>query len=97
LSQGNSESYHAEISKALLGYLEDKLRIPKSSLTVDGAATLLSEHGVGEETILSLRSCIERAEFSRFAPSSDTKEAREELLGAATTIINAVEKSFGRG
>lgn len=96
LSQGNTESYHAEISKALFGYLEDKLHIQKSSLTIDDAAALLSQRGVGEETVQSLRSCVERAEFSRFAPSADTKEARVELLEAATGIINAVEKSFVR-
>ncbi len=96
LSQGNTESYHAEISKALMSYLEDKLHIPKASLTIDEAATLLEQHGVPSETVQTLRSCIDRAEFARFAPASDTQEARAELLDAAAGIINNVERSFGR-
>jgi hypothetical protein len=96
LSQGNTESYHAEISKALMGYLEDKLHIAKASLTIDDAATLLQQHGVSGETIQTLRSCIDRAEYARFAPASDTKEARTELLDSAAGIINGVERSFGR-
>jgi hypothetical protein len=96
LSQGNTESYHAEILNAVMEYLEDKLRISKSSLTVDEAAGRLSQHGISEQMVLSLRSCIERAEFARFAPSSDTQEARIELLDTAAGVINAVEKSFRR-
>ena len=95
-SQGNTESYHAEVSKSLMGYLEDKLHIPKASLTIDEAATLLEQHHVPSETVQTLRSCVDRAEFARFAPASDTQEARAELLDAAAGIINSVERSFSR-
>jgi hypothetical protein len=95
-TQGNTESYHAEISKALMAYLGDKLHIPKASLTIDEAAALLAQHHVPAETIQALRSCIDRAEFARFAPSSDTQEARAELLDTAAAIINGVERSFSR-
>jgi hypothetical protein len=95
-SRGNTENYHAEVSKALMGYLEDKLHIPKASLTIDEAATLLEQHHVPSETVQTLRSCIERAEFARFAPASDTQEARAELLDAAAVIINTVERTFRR-
>jgi len=95
LAQGNSENYHAELSKALLGYLEDKLHLAKSSLTVEEATLRLRQRNVPEETINQLKSCIERAEFARFAPASDTTVVRKELLEAATSAINAIEKSFG--
>jgi hypothetical protein len=93
-SQGNTESYHAEISRALMGYLEDKLHIDKASLSLDEAAILLARGGVSEETAQAMKSCMDRAEFSRFAPASDTKEARAELLETATGVINNIEKSF---
>lgn len=96
LLQGNTESYHAEVSKAIFGYLEDKLHISKAALTMDEAARLLDRRGVTAETIESLRACIERAEFARFAPASDTQEARTEILDAATAIINTLEKSLRR-
>lgn len=94
LSQGNTESYHAEVSKALMEYLGDKLRIQKSELTIDDATAQLAQRGVPGETLQLLRSCIERAEFVRFAPSSDTREARAGLLDTAAGIINSVEKSY---
>ena len=94
LMQGNTESYHAEVSKAIFSYLEDKLHISKAALTMDEAARLLNQRGVAGDTIESLRACIERAEFARFAPASDTREARTEILDAATVIINNIEKSL---
>jgi hypothetical protein len=94
LLQGNTESYHAEVSKAIFSYLEDKLNVSKASLTMDEAVRLLSQRGVAAEALESLRVCIERAEFARFAPAGDTREARTEILDAATTIINNVEKSL---
>lgn len=96
LLQGNTESYHAEVSKAIFSYLEDKLHISKAVLTMDEATRLLDQRGVTAETIESLRACIERAEFARFAPASDTQEARTEILDAATAIINTLEKSLRR-
>jgi hypothetical protein len=95
LAQGNTESYHAEISKALLSYLEDKLHIEKSSLTIEEAVGRLQQRGVDEGAITQLKSTIERAEFARFAPAADTTGARKELLDAAIATISAIEKSFG--
>jgi len=94
LSQGNTESYHAEISRTLMGYLEDKLHIDKASLSIDDAIVMLSQRGVDDETARALRSCIDRAEFARFAPATDTKEARSELLETAAGVINNIDKTL---
>jgi hypothetical protein len=94
LAQGDTKTYHAEISKALFGYLGDKLRIPPASLTFDEAASRLKQAGVEVNIIENLKSCIERAEFARFAPSSDTQTARQDLLDAASGAIEALEQSL---
>ena len=51
LEQGNTEQYHAEILRALLEYLEHKLRMPKSKFVMDEAAAQLRRHGIKEEVI----------------------------------------------
>jgi hypothetical protein len=94
LGQGNTESYHAEISKALMEYLEDKLHISRATLTIDEAVHKLQSRGVGTDATDALKGCYERAEFARFAPSTDTKETRIELLENAAKAINTIEKSF---
>ncbi|HLF20196.1 MAG TPA: BatD family protein, partial [Bacteroidota bacterium] len=94
LAQGNAESYHSEISRALMDYLEHKLQIPKASLSVDEAIGRMQQRGVSSEVVQRLRHCMERAEFARFAPGSDSRTARKDLLDAAKGAINGVEESL---
>jgi RNA-binding protein YhbY len=96
LEQGNTESYHAEILKALTEYLEHKLRTAKADFVTDTAVTQLQQRGVKEEVIQSLKTCMERAEFVRFAPGSDTTETRKELLDVAAGAINGIEQTFSK-
>ena len=94
LAQGNTESYHSEISKALMGYLEDKLHIPRATLSLEEAVLQLQRGGVSDQITDALKSCIERSEFARFAPGSDTMEARTELLESAASTIDTIERQF---
>ena len=94
LANGDTQTYHAEISKALIGYLRDKLQIPPGLLTIDEALTRLEQRGLNRATTEELRLCIERAEFVRFAPSEDTQEARRDLIDTAANIIQTLEKTL---
>lgn len=94
LSQGNAEEYNAEILRAVSGYLEHKLRIPKSSLGLDDTLRTLGQHAVSKQTLDNARSCIERAEYARYAPGGDTTEARRDLLDLADGIIRNIDKEF---
>jgi len=96
LVQGNTESYHAEILKALTEYLEHKLRTAKADFVMETAVIQLQQRGVKEEVIQSLKMCMERAEFVRFAPGSDTTETRKELLDVAAGAINGIEQTFSK-
>ncbi len=96
LEQGDTEQYHAELLRALTQYLQHKLRMPKASLSTEDAVTRLRAGGVGEEVLQSLRSCIERAEFARYAPAADTTAARKDLLDAAAGAISGIDQSFNR-
>jgi hypothetical protein len=96
LEQGNTEDYHAEILKALTEYLEHKLRVPKADFVMDEAMAQLQQSGVKEEVLRSLKTCMERAEYVRYAPGSDTTEARKELIDVAAHAINGIEQMFGK-
>ncbi|MEX1276508.1 MAG: BatD family protein [Bacteroidota bacterium] len=96
LAQGNTESYHAEVARALTGYLEDKLHISKASFTIDEALNALERGSVPSETVAGVKSCLERAEYARFAPSADTKASRQELLEGTAQAINAIEKTYSK-
>ncbi|MEX2115916.1 MAG: BatD family protein [Bacteroidota bacterium] len=94
LAAGNTETYHTEVSRALFGYLSDKLRIPPAQLTLDTVDNVLRGKNVSDEVIGRLRSCLERAEFARFAPGADSREARMDLLDTAAEAIDEIERSL---
>jgi len=96
LGRGNTESYHGEISKALFGYLVDKFGIPRADLTLDVALERLKTNGVPDEVANQLRVCVERAEFARFAPGSDSGDARKDLMDNAKDVLRNVEKALNR-
>jgi len=96
LSTGNNIEFHNEISRALLGYLQDKLSIPKASLSIESAVARLKDRGVESTHSEAIESCIQRAEYARFAPGGDTQEARQDLLDGAAKAINLVEEVLNK-
>lgn len=91
LASGRSEDYHSEVSKALLGYLCDKLHISQASLSLERAISALAERDVEKELVNKIESCIHRAEYIRFAPGTDSQEGRKDLLDEATDAIRDLE------
>lgn len=96
LAQGNTEQYHAEILRALTGYFEHKLRMPKASVTTEEILSRLSERGVTDDALTGVRTCMEKAEFARYAPGADTRHARQDLLDAVARAIENIERTFKR-
>lgn len=91
LAQGNTETYHAEVSRVLYRYVSDRLQIPAGELTLDSVSDALRRYRVPEEAIGRLRACLEKAEFARFAPRGDTHAGRTDLLEAAAASIDELE------
>lgn len=96
LGRGDTETYHAEISRALFRYASDRLQIAPSDLSIDSVADALRKRSVAEETIHRLKTCLETAEFARFAPGRDTREARTDLLDDAAAAIDELEGALTR-
>jgi hypothetical protein len=93
MQSNNQTGFYAEISQALFGYLEDKLHIPKSEISLDRAVAELEKGNVDGELIVSLKDCIEKCEFARFAPGGD-KAAMNDMYNQLTNVIIEIEKSM---
>lgn len=90
LQQKQREQFYGELSRALWGYIGDKLGIPPSDLSLDLARTALESHGVSPEAIGKLSAAIEQCEFARFAPSSNSLQM-DGLYNEAIEIISRIE------
>jgi hypothetical protein len=93
--KGNEmDRFHEEILKALWGYLSDKLNIPVSDLTRNNAIASLKENGINDEKIDILTGILDKCEYARYAPASDSSQANV-IYDGASKFISDVENSIG--
>lgn len=94
MTENNHTAFYTEISKALFGYLEDKLHIPKSEFSLDFALEELKKKNVSEDILVSLKNCAEKCEYIRFAPKEDGIEAMSEIYNESANVIIEIEKTL---
>ncbi len=89
---GNSEEekFYEEVSRALWGFISDKLNIPTSDLTKDKARESLNARKVPDEQIDKILGLIDHCEFARYAPAQ-VSEGMEKYYTEAEKIITVVE------
>ena len=92
LEQGDSPAFHAEIQRALLAFLGDRLERPAVGLTSQARAQLLAEKGVAEALVGAVEDLLAACDFARFAPGAQSREQMAQVQERAAEIIAALEK-----
>lgn len=87
LTKNLEEQFFEEISRALWGYLSDRLSIPIADLTKDSASKILNERNVEQEAIDKILNTIEYCEFARFAPSNEKISLADVYKNAEVSIV----------
>ncbi|MBN1300546.1 MAG: BatD family protein [Melioribacteraceae bacterium] len=94
LEAGDIAKFHAEISVAIYGYLEDKLNLEKAEFTTEKALRELKNRNVNDELIHKVRSTLDKCEFIRFAPQMSNKTESGELHESTVKLIVELENSI---
>lgn len=94
MDNNDHSAFYSEISLALFGYLEDKLHIPKSELSVDRASAELKKRGLDGEVITEFERVANKCEFIRFAPKESEAAAMSEIYNELSNTIIELEKSL---
>lgn len=94
LKQSHYEKFYEEISKALYGYLEDKLVISKSEFTIDLAVEELKRMSVNEEIIVDLKETLHKSEYIRYSPSETAENESKSMYGKTTSLIILLEEKL---
>jgi hypothetical protein len=84
------EEFYAEVSRALWGYVGDKLGIPPADLSLDMVRETLISRNVPDEAVQKLSSTVEQCEFARFAPSADSLQM-DGVYHQAIHLISTIE------
>jgi hypothetical protein len=94
IDSGDKPKFYEETSKAVFGYLEDKLNIQKSEFTQERAISELQIQSVPDELVSRVKSISEECEFARFAPKAENSQAEKEMYDEALSVIIELENSL---
>lgn len=86
MKSAGRDLFYLETSKALWGFLGDKLGIPTADLTRDAAKEALEAKGVDEDLTARAIAAIDKCEFARFAPAEDNSEMKNTYDETAALI-----------
>jgi BatD DUF11 like domain len=89
LASNNKNAFYEDISKALFGYIGDKLNIEVAELNQSNIKEKLASIDVSEQTSKELIDTIELCDMARFAPVSISEQ---EVYNKAEIIINQIEE-----
>jgi len=92
MEKGQKEQFYEELSRALWGYLGDKLNIPVAELSRDNAKELMEQRQVDVALTEEIISVIDDCEFARYAPVVAGMEM-ETVYKRAVACLN---KDFSR-
>ncbi len=90
LEEKKKEEFYAEVSRALWGYLTDRLKIPPSDLNRETISSTLQQRAVSSDTISAIISTMEQCEFARFAPQSDSLQM-EVVFKDTVQLVTKIE------
>jgi hypothetical protein len=93
LQQKKNEEFYTEISRALYGYMSDKLSMPQADVTIEKVCSALRDKNVPEEQVKRFSEVIGECEFARFAPSSDTQKM-DTIYNNASGLISSIENQL---
>ncbi|OFX29390.1 MAG: hypothetical protein A2X08_12225 [Bacteroidetes bacterium GWA2_32_17] len=93
LKENQHEKYYEEMTRAIWGYLSDKLTIPVADLSKEKANENLKLKNISDGTISELNKIIENCEFARYSPNSDNS-AMQETYNKSTELIGKLEQNI---
>lgn len=93
LDEKKKEEFYSEISRALWGYIADKLGIPPSDLSIDLVRSSLENHIINVEVITRFINTIEMCEFARFAPATDSVQM-DQVYKETVELISTIEEQL---
>ncbi len=96
LKANQKEQFYDEMLAAIWLYLSDKLNIPLSSLNKENAKEGLEKKNVPQDISADTITLLTNCEFERYAYSSDTHSAMDNIYNTAVNIIGKIENSIKR-
>lgn len=92
MDRNQKEPFYEELSRALWGYLSDKLNIPVAGLSRDNAKATMEQHQVDTALADEFIGVIDDCEFARYAPSAAGSDMNV-LYSRTVEVIDKMQKA----
>jgi hypothetical protein len=92
MDEHSHKEFYAEVSRALLGFLGDKLNISEAGILTDQVEEMLKIRGVDGKVVSQYLDCLRSCDYQRFAPSISKDSEMKEFFEKAKRAIVALEK-----
>jgi hypothetical protein len=93
LQQKKNDQFYEELSRALWGYISDKLNIPVSQLSAENARLSLTKKGISQELVDELLQLINQCEYTRYAPGGNMEQP-EEMYATGVKLILRIDQKI---
>lgn len=90
LIKGENRAFYDEVSKAMIEYVSDKLKVPGSELTKDNVRKRLNELAIQEETIDQFMEIIQHTETALFSGVQQSDELQQ-VYNESVKILTQIE------
>jgi hypothetical protein len=91
----DARAFYTEVERSLLGYVGDKLQIPRADMTKANVQAKLEELGANSDQQRSFQGLITNCEMALYA-GKDNASAMEEIYGQAVSLLSEMEEVLGR-
>lgn len=95
LAQNDKKGFYNEVSRAVWGYLSDKLNIDMASLSKENVEEKLLARSVNPETIGKLKSLLNTCELALYAPVGEGGEMKQNFEIAMNLIADFEDEIKG--
>ena len=93
-SPDRHRAFHAEVGRALQGFLGDKLNVAEAGLIRDAIRARLTSRGVAAEVMDAYLECLEDCDRQRFAPTEPDTLAMQDMLTRAGHAMTDLDQAL---
>lgn len=94
LHKNDEKGFYAEVQRALVGFLGNKLNVAEAGLITDNVERMLAEKQVQAEVIRDYLDCLHTCDFQRFAPAQSNGKAMQDFYEQARRALEAMDKAL---
>jgi len=90
----DGKAFYAEVQRALMSFIGNKLNVAEAGLVTDELATMLQERNVAQETIDAYVRCLQTCDMKRFAPGEISENEMREFIEQASEALEKMERAL---